>query len=126
MGDITTQDDGTTIINSAVGLVGLHDIAEFITANIDSWIGKPVLWDLSEMDFHDVQCEELRVFVKAMAPLSAKRAGEKTGLVAPQDVQFGMMRAFGTFAEIALIRIQFRVFREIGDAREWLSAGNGQ
>ncbi len=45
-----------------MGQVGFDDIAEFIIENIDSWIGKLVLWDLSRKDFLDVSSEELQVF----------------------------------------------------------------
>jgi hypothetical protein len=123
MVNITTRNDGSVIVNTVKGLVGLDEIANFISDNIDSWIGKSELWDISEMDFNDISTEDLRVFVQKAAITSAasKRSGGKTAIVAPKDLQFGMMRSLESFTEISSYETTTRIFRTMNEAKSWLS-----
>ncbi len=121
MSGITTKYEDLVVINTVMGNVGFVDIADYITKNIDSWIGKAVIWDFTGMDFQDTSNREIQLFTETLASTSAKRGGEKSAIVAPQDFQYGMMRAFEVFAEIASLQIHFRVFRKIADAKKWLS-----
>ncbi len=121
MSGITTKIDDSVIVNTVVGQVGFDDLVEFITENNDSWIGRPVIWDIAEFDLGDISDKELRKFTETMASTSENRKGDKSAIVAPQDLQFGMMKALETLAEIASYPVRIRVFRKIADAKKWLS-----
>jgi hypothetical protein len=119
--EINTKIEGAFIVNTVNGRIRFADIKSFIAANIDSWPDKAVLWDLRQMDFHDVSSDELRAFMINAKEISAMRSGEKSAIVAPHDLQFGMMRMFEALAETARIEISFGVFRTIAEAKQWLS-----
>jgi hypothetical protein len=121
MTNITTTFDEDTIINIADGMTNFRDIAEYIKENVETWIGRPVIWDLSDMDFAKVTSAELAEFVRDFKSLSEKKRGEKTAVVAPEDLSYGMMRVFQVFAEMRALAIQLKVFRTIDEAKKWIS-----
>ena len=51
---------------------------------------------------------------------AAQRAGGRTALVVSQDVDFGMGRMLAVFAELADFPVDFRVFRDVEEARRWI------
>ena len=112
------------IINSVVGEVNFDKIAEYISENIESWISKPVIWDMSKADLSTVPSDQLRSFLQKMQSLSKKKSGEKTAIVAPQDMEYGMMRMFEIFAENESFEMELRVFRTIEEAKQWLPENN--
>lgn len=126
MADISFKVEDQGIINSVKGQVGFEDISEFITANIDKWIGKSVIWDLSEMDFNHVMNVEIRNFAHVLSDISLKRKGQMTAFVAPQDLQYGMMRMLETFVELESIEIDLHICRALEEAKSMMSGGRGK
>lgn len=120
MTNISSEIENQVVINKAVGEVRFEDIGEFIIANVDSWKGKSVIWDLTEMDFHDISSDEIRLFMSKMAPFSSKRTKEKTAIIAPQDVQYGMMRVFESYAEYESVQVYLRICRSMDEGKNWL------
>lgn len=120
MKSITTATDGQIVINTALGDVTFDELAEYLEKNFESWIGKPVIWEVGKMTFRDISSEELRRFVTKMKPLSKKKKGEKAALVSAEGLPYGMMRMFEVFAESSSLGIQFKTFTSIGEAKIWI------
>ena len=120
LNDIFTAIEDQIVINSAIGEVKIDAIAEFVEKNIQTWIGKHVLWDLSRMDLSTTSSDEIMALTERMKFVSGKRKGEKTALVSPQDFAFGMSRMYESFAEISSLEINVRTFRSIDEAKKWL------
>lgn len=119
MTSITTKtEDGVNIV-IITGKVGFDTIEKLIVDNLDSWVGAPDLWDLTGMDFSEVSSDKVRTFTYRMLGSLKDQVG-KTAFVAPEDVQFGMVRVFKAFAENVKIKVHFEVFRRLEDAKKWL------
>ena len=120
LNNILTTIEDQIVINSVVEEVKINDIAKFVENNIQTWIGKHVLWDLSRMDLSTTSNDEIMALAERMKSVSRKRKGGKTALVSPQDFVFGMARMYESFAEMFLLEIHIRVFRNIQEAKAWL------
>jgi len=121
MTEINSRREGTLIANTVTGEVELDTLAEFVERHIGEWADSPVLWDLSGVNLEQVSSAKLQAFTVAMATVADKRAGGRTAIYAPEDLQFGMMRVFEVFAENVAIPIDFCVFKTLEEARSWLA-----
>jgi len=120
MTDITTDTDGSIVINTILNPVGLETIETFLLENIESWLGKSLLWDVSKMDFCDISSEMIRGFTNRIIMNLPQGWSEKIAIVAPQDVQYGMMMVLKAFAETFSSQIRIHVFRAVPKAKDWL------
>lgn len=108
------------IVNSVTGKVTTFQIVEHIKGNAENWIGCPVLWNFSNADLGDITSDEWERMLNRLKTIPKNRSGEKTALVSATDLPFGMMRMFGTFAEMKEFSIMFECFRGKDEAKKWL------
>lgn len=125
MADIFTKVEGPIVTNTTVGNVTFENIAEYIKMNIQSWSGKPVLWNLNEMEFDNVTSRDIQTFVAKMAASSVKKEGERAAIVAPWDIQFKIMKLLEILSARNLVLVNLRVFRTVAEAKDWLSISDG-
>jgi hypothetical protein len=120
MAAISTKVEDQIVINSFIGEITVDGVMHYVQENIEDWIGKPVLWEVSKASFSNISTEEWKKFPRNLGPLSEKRKGSKTALVASEDFPFGMLRMFEILAENEKLAIQFQTFRDINKAKAWL------
>lgn len=75
------------------------------------------LTDLTEMTGTSVTSDEIQQLARGSPFVPAARRAA----VAPADVAFGLTRMFASFRESNSPQEQFRVFRKLEDAMEWLA-----
>jgi hypothetical protein len=81
-----------------------------------------LLWDLTDASLADLTREDAKaILATAMAHCDSRRAG-RTAIVAPGDLEFGMCRMYGIFAELRDHPVAHGVFRGEAEARAWLLA----
>ena len=124
MNNITTTQENVIIINRVSGKVTAEDIMNYVRKNVDHWIGKPLIWDFSKVNFSEISTYEWRSMVTKIGLLSMKKKGEKTAFVSSKDLPFGMLRMFEILAENAELAIKFNSFRDIEEAKKWLKEGD--
>jgi hypothetical protein len=61
--------------------------------------------------------EEIRVVAEALAPYTG-RVGGRCAVVAQSDVHFGLSRLGSVYSEGVGVKVE--VFRDVGEAMEWL------
>ncbi len=120
MDHITTKLENEIIINSVVGDVTVDDLIDHVIENMENWIGKPVLWELSKANLNNISTQEWEGIIQKIGHLSQERKGEKTALVSLEDFPFGILRMFEIIAENKALAIHFQTFREIKKAKKWL------
>ena len=122
MPELNTEIKDTHVVNKASGRLAAEEFVSFISGHIDQWAGKAVLWDISDLDLTEVASDDLRNYAHDTAAIvEVNRAGERTAIYAPHDLQFGMAKAYTAFAENAAISIRYEVFRDIDEAMVWLN-----
>jgi len=79
------------------------------------------LWDMSEADISLVSIQGMRRFVELDARLGLERGRGKSAVVVLKTLQFGLARMAETFAELANLPFQFKIFKTVDAAMEWLT-----
>ncbi len=64
--------------------------------------------------------EEFMKIAKDMKKITQKRLGGKTALVGKFDVDFGLARQYGAYAEMEQLPVEYQIFRNIEEAMKWL------
>ncbi|MCG8337435.1 MAG: hypothetical protein MJE63_23275 [Proteobacteria bacterium] len=76
------------------------------------------LWDLSEADLSTIDNASLESLAKVSADYSPEMDRTKVAVVAPQDLEFGMMRVYERISERK--DYLFSPFRTLAEAEKWL------
>ena len=119
---ITVKDKSGIFINKVSGTIRTEDIfAHLINATLNL-TNVPVLWDFTDADIGKITYEELVKMVKKLKPYAELRSGARTAIVASYDLPFDMVKVLNELAESYQSSIQFKGFREIDQAKEWLSS----
>ena len=120
MWTITTGTDDGIVVNRFEGKFDTGFLLQYVKSNIYCWAIYPVIWDLSKADLSTTATEDIITLVEEAKTLTEIRKGEKTAIVAPTDISYGLMGMFVSLAEQAGIEIEFQTFRAYQDAKEWL------
>jgi len=102
---------------------GIMDRAEITDAVDAFYADNPtpnVLWDLTDANLSALSAVDVQMVAEHTASRAHSRAGGKTALVAPTDVDFGMSRMFQTMIDNADHEASVRVFRSRDEATEWI------
>jgi hypothetical protein len=79
-----------------------------------------VLCDLTRGTVSDLTSKEIEGILEILGQKLESGSGGKAAIVALAGVDYGLARMFGTFAEIANLPIEVKVFRTYDIARQWL------
>ena len=120
MQHITTIQEGPIVINRLNEKVSIEELMAEILEHVNDWLEKPVIWVLEELDLGAITKDQLRIFAKDLARKSLAKKGKKTAIVTTNDLQFGLMRMFDSFANIDNFHITFSVLRDMEEAKKWL------
>ena len=119
MGITTNRSDNEIVINNVVSDVTADEIVNYVRDNVEKWIGKPVLWDVSKSKISNIPPKEWIGIIDQLVQSSQRRNGQKTALVSSVDRNFGMLRMFEMSAENKL-SIHLQTFRDLNLAKAWL------
>ena len=85
---------------------------------------KLLLWDMSYAELWQITPDMILNFVQKAAKLGVSRAGGRTAVLAPGDLQFDLSKMSQTFHELESKEISLRIFRSEQDALTWLTDEN--
>jgi hypothetical protein len=123
MGHITSSLEAENDL-TVVTVVGKVDAEQVLRQIISFLTGEPtqlVLWDFREGSLADLSRADLQRIVKRGAPFADRRKGGRTAIVCSREVDYGLSRMFQSFASVQHIPFEIKVFRDIQEARKWLS-----
>lgn len=98
-----------------------EEFVQFSTA-LNENITKNVLFDLSQGTIAKIDIEVFMQELDVAAQSDVRRAGGKTAVVTAKDVDYGLARLYQTHSEIRYRPIEFRVFRNMPEAVQWLES----
>jgi hypothetical protein len=96
------------------------DIGESIR---DFYAGEPtalVLWDLKEADISTLSAEEIRALAQLAVGLNQRRVVERTAIIAPADITYGLSRMYQSNVELCEAPAPTMIFKNAPEARAWL------
>ena len=110
-----------TAIATCSGILRLSDAQEGATAlwKTPGWSGRSVVWDFREAKF-DVSTSDIQKIAQFIVANQPATPPLKVAFVSPNDLEFGLARAFGTYREDQ--HTVFQVFRDYEEAIRWASS----
>jgi hypothetical protein len=79
-----------------------------------------VIWDASNGTVETIGKDDLRSIAKFLKSGHGMRAGGKTGLVGPEDLDYGIGRMFQAYASLENLAVEYRIFRTLDEALAWI------
>ena len=76
--------------------------------------------DLRGVDTVEASTDSIGVIINIDMEHSEKLAGQKTAIVAPRELLFGLSKIYEILYELSQAPADIKVFRDIGEARKWL------
>ncbi|MCP4162170.1 MAG: hypothetical protein GY760_19020 [Deltaproteobacteria bacterium] len=120
--NINISDDLTT--NVVKGSISTEDLVNWISNYYSGEITNRILWDFSKADLSGIPTEDFRKIAKESSKKSALRTNGKSALLVCDDLDYGLGRMFQVFSEIANVRFEYKPFKDIKKAMEWLGSEN--
>lgn len=109
-------------IFTVIGETNAKELIEQLELFLAGELTSLVLWDFTKGTMAKIPADGLREIVRKGKRHGVRRKGGKTALVFSKDVDFGVGRMFGIFADIMELGFETKSFRDIGSARQWLGA----
>jgi hypothetical protein len=121
MATIDIKKTEALLIVSVTGTLSVDDAITFIHEHYPSG-AKNVIWDLTKGSLAAISLNGFREIATAAKESCAHgvRGEGKTAYVGATDVDFGLLRMYSAFEEIAGIQIEYHVFRTMVEAYDWL------
>lgn len=119
-----------TIVSENVTMrkvIGIPTGNELLTCLKEYYAGYPtkfVVWDLSACSLTQVTADDLRQIVSFVQSYAHTRLEDKTAIVAPYALEYGISRMLHAFAEIQHFPSELQIFRNFTDAAKWLETEN--
>ena len=123
MGIIITRDEDQDLtIHDVTGSVSEEEMYEALENFYKREPTALLLWDMSQTDVSHVTPEILQKFIEKSTELGMRCQGNRTAVFAPEDLQYGLARMSGAFAEMESAPYSFRAFRSREEALQWLKS----
>ncbi len=76
--------------------------------------------DLRGVDTVEASTDSIGVVINIDKEHSEKLAGQKTAIVAPRELLYGLSKIYEVLYELSQAPANVKVFRDMGEARKWL------
>lgn len=86
---------------------------------------KLVLWDATQGSVRLITSSQFQTIARTMKRLLEKRSEGRTAFVGDLEVDYGLGRMYEALAKIESLPIEYRTFRSIQEARQWLGIDEG-
>ncbi len=125
----------TTVLDSKTGILirtvtGSFTFEEIAAAHEES-LTQPgitknmtIIWDLRQADASGIYEEDVIRIVSFFARQNDNRKDYRAALVVSRDLEFGLARVYGVYAETESLPAEIKAFRSYEEALEWATASN--
>lgn len=80
-----------------------------------------IVWDATNGTVGGMHYEDIKTIAESLRSGHGMRPGGRTALVAGSALDYGMARMFTTFASLKGLTVQYKCFRSLGDAMDWIT-----
>jgi hypothetical protein len=109
------------IIITITGVLTAEDVAEMLAQIVNSQdypANTNAIYDFSQMSFDNITSDFLQSLDYQIQRSDNKRIGAKTAYVCPEDLKFGMIRAWEAFIDD--LQVETLVTRSMEEALNWV------
>ena len=112
--------EGQITVCTAQGRLTFPEIQTTVNGLSAGRMTPRVLCDLTQATIGDLTTSEIEEVIKLISQHVVSGGGGKAAILARGGVDCGLARMFGTFAEIAGLPLEVKVFRTSEIATQWL------
>jgi hypothetical protein len=117
---IALQTDENCTIFTVTGEVNATDIVFQATKYISGEQTDTSIWDFSQASHVNIATVEMKGITDSIKKVSTDGKIRKVALVGSKTINIGLGKFFAAIAEIYELPYEYRVFRNIALAKEWL------
>jgi hypothetical protein len=117
---IALETDGNCTTFTVTGEVNATDIVFQATKYISGEQTDTSIWDFSQASHVNIATEEMDGITDSIKKVSTDGKIRKVALVGSKTINIGLGKFFAAIAEIYELPYEYRVFRNIALAKEWL------
>lgn len=85
---------------------------------------KNIIWDATKGTVETIGTEDIQKIARFLKAGHGMREGGKTGLVGPEDLDYGIGRMFQAYASLEHLSVEYRLFRTLEQAMVWIESGD--
>jgi len=108
--------------NTAKGPISYGDLLNWIINYYSGPVTKFILWDFTQADLSKITTNQFQNMAEVVKSRSDIRKGGKSALVFSRDLEYGLGRMFEMFSQIEGTQFEFRSFRSLSEAKQWLGS----
>lgn len=117
---IELETDGKCTIFKVTGDVNAADIVFQATKYISGGQTDTSIWDFTQATHVNISTAEMKSITDSIKKVSTDGRKRKVALVGSKSINIGLGKFFAAIAEIYKLPYEYRVFRNIVLAKEWL------
>lgn len=119
MASVEIELSGDLLIIRAVGKLSFAEITDTFKLHYPK-ATYHIIWDLTDSSLIDITTDQFkRIPAIAREYLSSRRGG-KTAFVSSSVCEYGQLRMYTAFAELANLPYGYNVFKKVEEALEWM------
>ncbi len=81
-----------------------------------------VIWDMRQARLGELHCQDIKDVVETIAAVLPQEDAYRVAIIGNGTLQFGLFRAFQTYAEFAGLKREYGYFADPADANAWVLA----
>jgi hypothetical protein len=117
---ITKETSGELTIFRATGEITANDIMAEAVRYMQGEQTETSMWDFSHATKVKITTLELKGIADSLKSIAKTDPVRKVALVASKNINIGIGKVFGAFAQMAALPYTYKTFRNINDAMRWL------
>jgi aconitase B len=114
------NESGNITVFTVTGEILADDVVQCVKEYYLGKITLHAIWDLSNADLRHISSSDIDRIAEFVSQYGNLRKGGKTAFVAPEDLGFGISRAYAAISEMKSTPIEVRSFRNLDEAKKWL------
>jgi hypothetical protein len=120
MGEIKTVISGEVTLRKIIGDVTIDEMLNALREYYAGQVTRNWVWDLSNGSVRSLTSNDMKLIAELVLQHAHSRAGGKTAIVAPNDLDYGISRMLNIYAELGNILFQTQTFRTLSEAAKWI------
>jgi hypothetical protein len=117
---ISLETEGNCTIFRVTGEVTAFDIIKEAVQYMEGEQTKTSMWDFTLTTKVAIGTSEFKGIADSLKGVSKDKIVRKVALVGSKNINIGLGKVFGAFAQMAGLPYTYKSFRNIDDARKWL------
>jgi len=118
--DILSRSFENCIVMEVIGSPSARQLIKAMNEIYQGKIPMLIIWDFTRGSAIKLSSADLTGLATHAKTYGDKRTGGRSAIIAPRDLEYGMGRMLEVYVEINKLPNQYKVFRDMESAAEWI------